>query len=103
MLSIWPVRLLNVLFTAQGPGGLPMSLSLELDSRVLVFTAAVTLSSGFTMSSVEALNMGNKVLNVATTAVVDLSGRLPADAADPEDPPLLERVGVNPVVLAFHG
>lgn len=43
MLSIWPVRLLNALFSVPGPAGAPTSLNLEVDMRVLLFTAAVTM------------------------------------------------------------
>jgi Ca2+-binding RTX toxin-like protein len=42
-------------------------------SDTLVFTSAVTLGGGFSVSGVEMLNMGNKALTVATSAFIDLS------------------------------
>lgn len=43
LLTLWPLRLLNNWSPMPGPTGAPIFLGLEVDSRVLVFTAAVTM------------------------------------------------------------
>ena len=43
------------------------------DTDTLVFTSAVSLTGGFTLASVEQLDMGGFALNVNTTAAVNLS------------------------------
>jgi predicted permease len=42
LLAIWPVRVLNHVFATAGPGGVPAFLDLQVDARVLAFTAVVT-------------------------------------------------------------
>lgn len=43
LLSVWTVRLLNAFPLASGPTGSPIVFDLQLDGRVLLFTAAVTM------------------------------------------------------------
>ena len=53
--AIWPVRLLNTLLAAARRTGFPFAINLELDSRVLIFTAAVILLTTFGFGLVPAL------------------------------------------------
>jgi predicted permease len=43
LLTLWPIRLLNNWSPMSGPTGAPIFLGLEVDGRVLLFTALVTL------------------------------------------------------------
>jgi len=45
MLSVWAVRVLNALPLAAGPTGGPIFFALRVDSRVLLFTSAVTIAT----------------------------------------------------------
>jgi Ca2+-binding RTX toxin-like protein len=59
----------------------------------LVFTGSVTLVSGFTVSSVEKLDMGSKTLTVKTSTLVDLS------AFDSTNPALIKGDGSTNAIV----
>jgi putative ABC transport system permease protein len=55
-LSVWPIQLLNALASRfDGPAGVPLLLGLELDTRVLLFTAVVASLTAIVFGLVPAL------------------------------------------------
>jgi predicted permease len=55
-LSVWPIQLLNALASrSDGPAGVPLQLGLELDTRVLLFTAVVASLTAIVFGLVPAL------------------------------------------------
>jgi putative ABC transport system permease protein len=56
-LSVWPIQLLNAVASRfDGPAGVPMLLGLALDTRVLLFTAAVASLTAIVFGLVPALH-----------------------------------------------
>jgi predicted permease len=55
ILAVWPVHVLNFVFSVSGPAGAPTSLDLHIDARVFLFTAVVTMLAALVFGLMPAL------------------------------------------------
>jgi predicted permease len=76
LLAVWPIGLLNDLIRVMGPDGVPVSLDLRVDERVLLFTAAASVGTAMVFGILPALRTTRGDLSPAASHRSS-AGRLP--------------------------